>query len=414
MPSEDFVPEAHDATPAAPKTEPRPVEANMIRARQHRRRAIVAAALTTVAVLAVAAGGVALILGRHDAATAPVHPSPSPSAPASPSPDSGTAPDDTAEAAAVARDGRLVAYAVNAKGSLLTIWQRCASWTEVSRCRTAWQLQSHAGINRALVRGNFAVAAAAGDSFVVTSWNRPGIVVDDSGRWRPLQSVPSGKVAAGDAFVQLGKSLGVVDPATAQLWPLPAPDGVEGWVAGTIAADGTVWATPSVPAPPIDVRISWLQPGSATSAWQHHTFSTTFDDGPAPGPIAVAGDHVAALAMHDGVDVATYGVFAVTTDAGATWSDLHPSDLPFDNVDALAATSSGTLYVATTASDGAGRLFRSTDRTWTRFTEVSGARGVHQLVAAGDLVIARGGTLSRPEALTLDDAGHVTSRAQFR
>jgi hypothetical protein len=177
-------------------------------------------------------------------------------------------------------------------------------------------------------------------------------------------------------------------------------------VDGTLAADGTVWALPSFRVPPVDVRICWLRPG-ATSAWQHHTFSTSFAAGPATGPFAVAGDRAVALSMHDGVDVATFGRYAVTTDGGTSWSDLRPSDLPFDNVEALAATSGGTLYVASMDSTGQDRVFRSTDATWRHFAEVSDARGASDLVAAGRRVVARRGTPSRPELLALDGAGHA-------
>jgi hypothetical protein len=363
-----------------------------------RRRTVLTASAIVAAVVVAVATGVALTAGDHPTAPRPIASSPSRT----------SVETSDVRAGQVVHDGRLVSYAVNGHGSLLTVWQRCGSWEEASDCRTAWQLQGRVGTERGLVRGNFAGADAAGDFVVVTSWRRPGVLVDDRGRTRPLRDVASGTLAAADALVRLGKSLGVVDPVTAESWPLPAPVGVDGWVEGAIAPDGTVWATASVPAPPIDVRVSWLPPG--TTHWQHHTISTSFEDGPAPGPLAVSRDRVATASMHDGVDVATYGVFAVTTDAGATWSDLRPHDLPFDNVDAMAATSSGTLFVASQGRHGADRVFRSTDGTWRHFARVPEAAGAFDLVAAGDRVVARRGTPNRPELLTLDDAGQVTSR----
>jgi hypothetical protein len=383
--------------------------------RSRRRRNLAVIAFCAVALAWTVATGAALTSGHRDAAPS----SPAPASPATPvrgpsrAPASGPARDEQREASAVVRAGRLVSYAVNAKGALMTVWQSCTSWTEESACRTAWQLQSGAGIHRGLVHGNFAAAEAAGDSVAVTSWNRRGIVVDDDGRSRPLRAVHSGEVVVGDALVRLGKSLGVVDPVAAELWPLPAPDGVEGWVEGRIALDGTVWAT-SGTAAPIDVRVSWLEPGADRAGWRHHTFSTSFADGPGPGPIAVAGRNVAVMSMLDGVDVATYGRFAVTADGGATWSDLRPGDLPFDNVDAIAATSGGTLYVASLDDSGHDRLFRSTDRSWTRFSKVRGAPEVSQLVQAGDQVVARGGTLDQAEIYGLDDAGHVRHWTSLR
>jgi hypothetical protein len=374
--------------------------------RPRRRRTLARIAVGAVTLAGAVATAAALIPGDRDAAPSPGRPSVGGATP-SPSPTPGPEParDEQQRASAVVRDGRLVSYAVNARGSLMTVWQSCRSWTEESACRTAWQLQSHAGVHRGLVRGNFAGAHAAGDYVAVTSWNRRGVVVDDDGRSRPLRAVRSGEVVVGDALVRLGKSLGVVDPVAATYWPLPA-DGPDGWVDGAITADGTVWATSAHPAP-IDVRLSWLAPGATTPTWLHHTFSTTFHDGVSPGPLAVAKEHAAAPSMHDGVDVATYGRFAVTVDGGATWSDLRPSDLPFDNVDAMAATSGGTLYVASLDDHGHDRLFRSTDSSWTRFSEVRGAPEVSQLVQAGDQVVARGGTLDQAEIYRLDDAGHV-------
>jgi hypothetical protein len=368
------------------------------------RRTLLAVGVVAAVVVAVAA--TALSTGSDRAAPGPTGPSPNRTVP-SPTP---PAPTSTARAAEIARDGHLVASAVDAKGSLMTVWQRCVD--QGSRCRTAWQLQGRTGITRALVEGSFAGTVAAGDFLVVMSWDRPGVVLDDSGRSRPLQEVTARTVAPGDALVRLRTSLAVVDPVAAEYWPLAAPAGVGGWVEGTVTADGTIWATPAVPAPPVDVRISWLEPRA--TAWQQHTISTSFEDGPAPGPLAVAGDHVAALSMHDGVDVATYGAFAVTADGGASWSDLRPGDLPFDNVDAMAATAGGTLFVASTDPAGTGRVFRSTDTTWRHFAEVPGARGTFDLVAAGRQVAAMRGTRSRVEVITLDDAGHATRWAKFR
>lgn len=406
MPEHLQLPFPDVAGPAARATQPPPFDEIVARARRRRRRTVLGAAgVVAVAVIAVAAGAT-LTTGDDGSAPQPVGPSPSATTSPSPTP----APRRDADPAEVVRDGRLVSMAVSAKGSLLTVWQRCEN--QGARCRTAWQLQGGAGITRALVRGNFASAEAAGDSIVVTSWDHLGVVVDEDGRSRPLQAIATGTVTPGDALIRLGKSLAVIDPVAAASWPLPVPDGVEGWVHGTIAPDGTVWALPFRAAPPIDVRVSWLEPG--TTAWRNHVISTSFRDGPGPGPLAVANDHAATMSLHDGVDVASYGRFAITTDAGASWSDLRSSDLPFDNVDAMAATSGGTLYVASTDATGVDRVFRSTDATWRHFAEVPGARGAYELVAAGARVVAARGPQTGPEVLTLDDAGHATVWAEFR
>jgi hypothetical protein len=367
------------------------------------------AVIAVVAAAAVAVAGCAGSAGERS--TAPRAPGPSPSASASAT--AAGAPDAEARTRRVVRHGRLVAYAVNDRGALLTVWQSCESWDDESTCRTAWQVQDRGGNRAGLVHGRPAAAAAVGASFVLTSWNHGGVVLSGSGRSRLLQEVAAGSVSAGDTLTRLGKDLVVVDPVAATYWPLPVVDGADGWVAGTLSADGTVWALPSLRAPPAAVRISWLEPG-ASPTWRHHTFSTSFADGPAPGPFAVAGDHVVALSMHDGVDVATFGRFAVSTDRGRSWSDLRPSDLPFDNVDALAATSGGTLYVASMDDTGEDRVLRSTDATWKHFAEVPDARGAYGLVAAGQRVVARRGTPHRPQLIALDDEGHVVPMAVAR
>lgn len=404
MPEQQSFPDL--ARRAAEATQPPPFDVIVARAHRHRRRTVLATSGAVAAVVIAVAAGAALTTGETRSAPGPAGPSRSTGTSPSPAPGQAADPDE------VVRDGRLTSVAVTAKGSLLTVWQRCVG--EGQRCRTAWQLQGHsAGITRALVPGNFVSATAAGDSVVVTSWDQPGVVVGDDGSSRPLRAVGVGTVAPGDAVVRLGKRLVVVDPATASYWPLAVPAGVEGWVHGEIAADGTVWAMPFIAAPPIDVRVSWLPPSDGAT-WQHHPISSSFGDGPSPGLMAVANDHVAALSMHDGVDVATYGRMAVTTDGGASWSDLRPGDLPFDNVDAMAATSGGTLYVASTDRTGEARVYRSTDSTWQHFAEVPGARGTYRLVAAGPRVVATRGPLTGPEVLRLDDAGHATSWAEFR
>lgn len=393
------------AGPAAEATQPPPFEHVVARAQRHRRRTRLTTGIVAAVVVAAVAGGL-LTTGKPEAGPQPVEPSPSVTSSPSPTPTQSS----EERAARIARDGQLISYAVNAKGSLLTVWQLCSP---SGRCGTAWQLQSRSGVHRGVVHGSPAAATAVGDFLVVASRIQSGgVVVEDDGGVRPLQEVASRAVSAGNGVVRLGRKLGVVDPVAATFWFLPLPTGAAGWVDGTISG-ATVWAIASRPVPPVDVRVSRLAPGGSPNDWQEHTLSTSYGDGVVPGALAVAGDHVAVISLHDGVDVAAYGRFSVTTDAGASWTDLRPGDLPFDNVDAMAATAKGTLYVATTDSSGEGRVFRSTDATWRQFVEVPGARGSFGLVAAGSRVVAARGTAADPELLKLDDAGRATLWARF-
>lgn len=401
------------ATPAGRETEPPPFEAIVRRARRRRRNHALAVATGTVAVLALTVTGAVVTLGDQQDSPTPVGPSPTSPAPTATAPSQEPDRTSAADATRITRDGDLVGYAATAD-SLVTIWQLCGKGSEEGQCRYAWQLQGPSGIHRGLARDS-AGAYAAGDSFVLASWSAEGVLLGSDGTTREVQQVAPRSVTAGDALLrvrqEVRKGLTVVDPAAAESWSLPDDQGVGGWGEGALAPDGAVWATTSLPDPTAGVQISWLEP--RTSTWQHHTISTSFAEGVAAGPVAVANDHVAALAMHDGVDVATFGTFSVTTDGGVSWSDLRPRDLPFDNADAVAATTGGTLYVASTDARGEDHVFRSTDDTWTHFTEVPGARGADRLVAAGDRVVARRGTTSRTELFTLDDQGHVEPWAVF-
>lgn len=394
------------ATPAAQETVPPLFEEIVGRARRRRRNKTLAVAAGTLAALVVVTSGAIATLGHDQASPGPVGPSPTVPAPSATSTPS-TKPADATE---VTRDGVLISYAASGQ-SLMTVWELCGTGEEEGTCHYAWQLQSGSGIHRGLVRGSRSPYAAGG-SFVLPSWTGPGLLVEPDGTVRTLRRTTPRAVTSTDVLVRLDKGLGAVDPTTGEVWSLPGAADVEGWGDGAMAADGTVWATTSPPSPTTIVDVSWLAPG--TTSWQHHTVSTSFADGPATGPVAVSGDHVATFSMHDGVDVATFGRMAVTTDGGASWSDLRPGDLPFDNVDAVAATSGGTLYVASMDSSGHHRLFRSTGSSWTTFSEVRDAPEVSQLVPAGDRVIARGGTLHRAEIYRLDDAGHVTQWASLR
>jgi hypothetical protein len=379
------------ATPVARATVPPPFEQVVARARGRRRRTVVSVALAVGVLVGVVATTSMLPLGDRGAAPSPVEPAPT-TASTGPTPQPGQR-----DALAIVQGGYLVSVARSMSGGLLTVWQLCS---DGGACRHAWQLRTAGGAHRGLVSGSVPTATVAGDRFVVTSWDEPGIVVDPSGGTTPLRQVAAGNVRPGDVLVSRGKGgLALVDPGSAEFWPLPTEPGTEGWGQGEVATDGTIWALPFLSGAS---RISWSRTGSA---WQHHVMPSG-DGRPAlPGYLAVSGDHVAAMTAYDGATVLPVADLAVTSDGGRTWTDLHQTDLPFRYVDSMAATSGGTLYLVT---PGGEHLYRSTDATWTRYVEVPNPTHADTLVPAGDHVIARGGG-TEPVLVALDDAGRAAS-----
>jgi len=388
------------AGPAAEATRPPAFDEIVVRARLQRRRRVVAASVATGAVLAVVALGATLGFGDRTA-TPPVvdHPTPAPSGSAAPTP----SPDPAPDADTIVRTGHLVSYAPGAAG-VLTVWQTCSEG-EPSVCHAAWQLQTSHDTHRELAPGEAPSAHAAGNGFVLTAWNRRGSVIAND-RVTALVDGTAGPVTSADALVPTRRGLVVVDPRTARSWPLTREAGVDRWDIGMIAEDGTTWASAVVGG---DVWLGWNRGGS----WRHHVMPA--DQSPSlPGYIAVAGTHVASVSGFDGATILPVADLAVTSDGGSTWRDLHQRDLPFRYVDAMAATTGGTLYVLTEDGHGGRGLFRSTDTSWTRFAEMPNPDHLEALVPSGDHVLAQGGSSDAPALFALDDAGHSTPVALSR
>ncbi|MGY2873895.1 hypothetical protein ACVW00_001085 [Marmoricola sp. URHA0025 HA25] len=379
------------ATPVARATEPPPFEEVLGRARRRRRRTVLGTAAGTAAVVAAVAGGA--LFGNGETGSAPQ--------PAKPSPSAGrTAAPAAADAARIVGTGGLLSYAGGADGSLLTVWRACSAAGETD-CDSAWQLQVGGHVTQGLVKEDNPSVQAGTGGFVIGSWHRLGIVVDEQGQVRQIQRVGSGTVAPGDVFVQVRQAL-LVDPRTATAWQLATTPDLGNWVQASVAGDGSIWAMRERGH---DLPMVWSKTLSPASPWKQHLMTSTDTHDSLPGYLATSGDHVAALSGFDGATVLPVADLAVTADGGATWTDLHQSDLPFRYVDSMAATSGGTLYVVTPAGE---HLYRSTDASWTRFTEVPNPTRADTLVAAGDRVLARGGTFEDPVLVALDSAGHST------
>jgi photosystem II stability/assembly factor-like uncharacterized protein len=226
-------------------------------------------------------------------------------------------------------------------------------------------------------------------------------VVATDGTMTPLVDGAPRPVRSGDALLYSRRGLLVVDPRAARTWPLSRDNGVDRWDTGMVAGDGTTWASAAVDG---QVWLGWNRGGS----WRHHVMPA--DQPPSlPGYIAVAGDHVVSISGYDGATILPVADFAVTTDGGTTWRDLHRHDLPFTYVDAMAATDGGTLYLVTEDGHGGRGLLRTTDRTWTRFTETPNPHHLAVLVPAGDHVLAQGGSYDAPALFALDDSGRSTA-----
>jgi hypothetical protein len=354
----------------------------------------VAASAAAIAVLAVVATAA---LGDRDAEH-PTRSSPASTPASSGSTASSTGPDPAPDADTVVRTGDLVSYAAAGR-RVMTAWRLCTG-PDRSSCASAWQLQSPAGTVRGLVSGDGPSVVRAGDSFVVKPWNNRGVVVDGTGRVRPLVPGKAGSVSAPDALAFGRNGLLAIDAGAATSSPLPLADGVDQWIQGVVG-DATVWALSLRDGRP---TVSWRTTGGGS--WQHHVTPVEETHGALPGYLAVSGDHVATVTGYDGATILPVADVAVTADGGRTWPDLHKDDLPFDTVDAMAATTGGTLYVVTA---GGRHLFRSTDGSWTRFTEVPNPHRIDALQPAGRRVLGQGGSSTAPELVALDDAGRSTS-----
>jgi hypothetical protein len=146
---------------------------------------------------------------------------------------------------------------------------------------------------------------------------------------------------------------------------------------GAYAEDGTLWGLVG------DGNAGpWPAVGRYDGVrWSYHDLVGTRSDG--DNALAVAGSHVAVLHGADGA--AVHGL-SVTSDGGASWSEVGAADLPFDAYDSMAFAGTSTLFVA----DSEGVLWRSTDGT--RFSRVETSDRVSGLESAGDAVIARAGS----------------------
>lgn len=311
----------------------------------------------------------------------------------------------------VVASGRLYSYGSGGSGELMTVWQACVR--DSSSCRYAWRLVARNG-QRAVGEAwsgdasDGPAVTADGGAYLLTTWDRRGLLIAPTGAVTALhrgarESLPG--LAGSVAVIRSGKAgVAAVDTRTGTTWPLPLPPGADAVSQATVAADGTLWTLPAF-AGPGRVEVDWLDGGR----WHtHHVTDPGRSRLAVPGLLVQWGlratpSRIAVLSSYDGATSLPVGALAVTTDSGRSWRELGRRDLPFATVDSMAADGGGTLYVA----DPDGRVWRSLDGHWDRFTRVPGLRRAFGLQAAGEGVLAESAGGGQPHLVMITGSGTV-------
>lgn len=373
-----------------------------------------------------AAGAVAVVTIAAVGATVLRPPAIGPAVSPSPTSSPSAVPLRQISEAQIIAEGTLASFAATASGTVLTIWDSCESQFQDTGCGHAWRLgtgpQPRAtgmvGIGDVHVD---AFASSAG-GFVLTSAGRRGpdlgfLIAEDGtasdissdcpGAGWPSDTEPGRQVWAG--FNVLDTVTGAVCQSE-QLGGRPLSG-------GGFTADGALWGLADNESDPDTLSIARYD----GAEWRYRDLAAK--GGSWTSLIAAAGSKVVVLQAAPEPSPQQLVGLSVTTDAGATWSevvdpDVLARDLPFsayrspDSQDWFPAYSSmafaGTdvLYLA----DGRGDLWRSTD--FTTFSRVEVAGWVRGLQPTGDAVIARigdGTACDRPAACQLNDLVRISA-----
>jgi hypothetical protein len=319
----------------------------------------------------------------------------------------------------IARGG-LDSYAANESGSMITVWsaESCTDW-DVPDCGYAYRLDTGSrrpvtGMVRGAHGGYVLASLASGGGFVLTpSRDTPAYLIAPDGGASPLStdcrhvastwSTPTepGRLSWATGYDFVDTVAGVICP-TKRLGGRPIAPGV-------FTADGTLWALVDNELGPDTLTVGRYD----GERWSYHDFRAP--GGAWTSVLAVAGSTVVVLLANPEPSPRPDRLegLAVSTDAGATWSEVvdpdvlardlpfsayHPSNSEwwFSGYTSMAFAGSSVLYVA----DGRGDLWRSTDLA--TFKPVSAPGAVRDLQPTGDAVIARigtGATCSRPGAV---------------
>ncbi|MFL5799046.1 MAG: hypothetical protein ACJ77A_14095 [Actinomycetota bacterium] len=325
-------------------------------------------------------------------------------------------------------DGALTSFAANESGTVLTVWEAetCTDW-DVPDCGYAWRLgtgsQAQAAGMVGGAHGGYVVAnAASGGGFVITP-NREGggFLIAPDGTASPLSrdcrdatwSTPTepGRLSWATGYDFVDTAAGVIC-STKRFGGRPIAPGV-------FTADGTLWALVDNEIGPDTLTIGRYD----GERWSYHDFGAP--SGAWTSVLAAAGSTVVVLLANPEPSPRPdqLGGLAVSTDAGATWSEVvdqdalardlpfstyHPADDEswFSGYTSMAFAGSSVLYVA----DGRGDLWRSTDLI--TFSQVEVAGGVSDLKPTGGAVIARidaGGTCSEPAVCQFDQLVRISA-----
>jgi DNA-binding CsgD family transcriptional regulator len=369
----------------------------------------VSVAVAAVAGLGVLAYGVISSEGEEE-----------PSVGATPSATAAPALGQPSEAEQIVAEGDLAAYAVAESGSALTVWNTCEFQLD---CSTAWRLGTSSQTQATVLvgRGDARMGvAAAGDGFMISVCCDDQVpelfLIAEDGTASPLTDCdettwstptePGRMLLAGDRFVD------TVDGTICDVGRL----GGRHFSQGVFTADGTLWTLVDDETDP-DILTVGRYDGSQ---WSYHDLASRAEGW--TSLLAVAGPSVAVLQVSfaEGDPVSHFVGFAVTTDNGATWSEVvEPEvldqDFPFATLGpegtligsytTMAFAGTSTLYVA----DGRGYLWRSTD--FATFNRVLVPFLVSGLRSAGDAVIARidDGTCTYPVECQLNDLVRISA-----
>jgi hypothetical protein len=309
-------------------------------------------------------------------------------------------PGPSLDPADIIAKGTLVDFAETVSGTVLTTWETCENQFDPD-CGHAWRIGTGSSPRATglVGRGDVHVeVSAVGDGFVLGPAR---------GRERASYIAPDGTLT----WLSTDCSDAALSSPTAPGRPgrTAGPDFLVDTVAGTIcpvgelgdrplamvtAADGLLWALVDN-----DTAGGPLTVGRFDGdQWRDHQLPT--NGGARTSLLAAAGPNVVVLqAPPEPVAQGLIGL-SVSTDAGATWSDIvdqdvlsrdapfsanryHQADEWYSSHTSMAFAGSSVLYVA----DGNGDLWRSTD--FTSFDPVEVPGRVSDLKPAGDALIAR-------------------------
>ena len=390
--------------PAADAVTPPPFDALRARAERRQRRRAASTALAVVVAIAAVASGIALGTGQHHSSIPPAAPTSSPSA-------SGhhlmwpTMSSD--ERLAWVLGGAAYQYAVDDVGDFLYIWSRAEKLHGVSYPEhSAWQLQTASEQFSGLIHNDARQPTPVEGGFVVNRWQHGPLFIALDGTATPFTRVAAPDVAGtlhnDDIEIDSRRGPALADPETKTWWVVPHAGGYQ---PGVAPGDGTYWMWESQAAEKGVVLVQRPHDGQPSGTQVVSTDATAHGQiVSSSGPVGSHPRMLAAFASSDGATVAPVRAWAVSYD-GVAFDVFPASTVPFTDVDSMAVSDSGTLFVG----NAEGQLWRSTDDTWLHFAMVRGLRG-HALRSGGaGVILEEAGSESEdgepPGLLTLDNTG---------